>query len=148
MAIGLQDIKYKKGAVKKRKRVGRGNASGHGTYSTRGQKGQRARSGGKSGLKRLGFRDVLRRIPKSRGFTSPYLKYETVNLEDIVKNYREGQTVDLKSLKKKGLVGRMESKRGVKILGQGEIAKKLIFKDVVLSESARKKIEKAGGEVK
>ncbi|MCK4554160.1 hypothetical protein KAU19_04310, partial [Candidatus Parcubacteria bacterium] len=68
--LRLHNIKPNKKAVKKRKRVGRGNASGHGTYSGRGIKGQRSRSGGKSGLKRLGMKMILRNIPKKRGFKS------------------------------------------------------------------------------
>lgn len=145
--MGLHKIKYKKGAKKKRKRVGRGNASGHGTYSTRGQKGQRSRSGGKSGLKRLGFREVLRQTPKTRGFKSQYLKYEVVNLEDIDKTFAKGAKVDPRALQNKGLIGKIYKKRGVKILGRGKITKELVFSGVTVSKSAREQIEKAGGKI-
>jgi len=146
MISELHKIKGAKGAKKKRKRVGRGNASGHGTYSTRGQKGQRSRSG-VSGLKRLGFRDTLRRIPKKRGFKSQKPKYEAVNLAVLSEIFRDGEKVNPSILRKKGIVGNIGNMRGIKILGQGEIDKKLIFEDVVLSDSAAEKIKKAGGEI-
>ena len=88
MSLSLHTIKPSKGAAKKRKRVGRGNASGHGTYSTRGLKGQKSRSG-VSGLKRLGLKMTLSRIPKKRGFKSPKAKNQVVNLTDINENFKE-----------------------------------------------------------
>jgi len=146
MTLELHKIKGAKGAKKTRKRVGRGNASGHGTYSTRGQKGQRSRSG-VSGLKRIGFRDTLRRIPKKRGFKSQKPKYEAVNLATISEAYKDGEKVNATTLRKKGVIGTINKKRGIKILGRGEIDKKLMFENVAISESASKKIKKAGGEV-
>jgi len=73
MALQAQQLKPATGSTKKRKRVGRGNSSGHGTYSTRGLKGQKSRSG-VSGLKRLGMRQVLLRTPKYKGFKSKLVK--------------------------------------------------------------------------
>ena len=147
MTLGLNKIKYKKGAKKSRKRVGRGNASSRGTYSTRGQKGQRSRSGGKGGLKRLGFRSVLRRIPKKRGFKSHYPKYEVINLDKIEQAFSGGEKVDVRALQKKGIAGKIDKKRGVKILGRGELKKKLVFEGLTLSASAQEKIKKAGGKI-
>lgn len=146
MPIGLHTIKSAPGAKKRRKRLGRGNASGRGTYSTRGQKGQKSRAG-VSGLKRLGFRDTLRRIPKKRGFSSPNSDYATINLAEISKNYKNGEQVTVDTLQKKGLIGRIHNKRGVKILGNGELDKKLVFKGVSFSNSALEKIKKSGSEI-
>ncbi|MBU0648632.1 50S ribosomal protein L15 [Patescibacteria group bacterium] len=147
MTLGLNKIKYNKGVRKGRKRVGRGNASGHGTYSTRGLKGQRSRSGGKGGLKRLGFRSVLRRIPKKRGFKSAYPKYEVVNLDKIDQGFANGEKVNVRALQKKDIVGKIDKKRGVKVLGKGELNKKLVFEGLVLSASVQEKIKKAGGKI-
>jgi len=146
MAIGLHTIKGAQGATKKRKRVGRGNASGHGTYSTRGQKGQRARSG-VSGLKRLGFRDTLRRIPKKRGFKSQKPGYVTLNLDQISNSYKSGEKVTVATLQKKKIIGKMYRERGVKILGRGELDKKLMFQGVKFTNSAIEKIKKSGSEI-
>jgi len=146
MATALHTIRASKGAKQKRKRVGRGNASGHGTYSTRGQKGQRSRSG-VSGLKRLGFRDTLRRIPKKRGFKSHRPKFVPINLSEISKVFKTGEKVSVATLQKKGLIGKIDRKRGVKILGLGELDKKVIFQGLTYSASAIEKINKAGAEI-
>ena len=90
--LSLHTIKSAKGATKKRKRVGRGNASGQGTYSGRGIKGQKSRSG-VSGLKRLGMRQILRRIPKQRGFKSLKPDNQVVNLADINKHFKKGDLI-------------------------------------------------------
>jgi large subunit ribosomal protein L15 len=146
MGIGLNTIKASKGAKKARKRVGRGNASGHGTYSTRGQKGQKARAG-VSGLKRLGFRDTLRSIPKKRGFKSPHPKYEVVNLGDINKKFKSGEKVNPDTLRKKGLIGKIVKRRGIKVLSFGDLTNKLIFENLNFSKGALEKIEKSGSQV-
>jgi len=103
MSLSLHTIKPAKGSTKKRKRVGRGNASGHGTYSTRGIKGQKARSG-VSNLKRLGMKMTLMRTPKKRGFKSLKPKDQVLNLTDINKNFKDGDTINPKILLKKGLI--------------------------------------------
>jgi len=146
MAIGLNTIKSPKGAKRKRKRVGRGNASGHGTYSTRGQKGQKARSG-VSGLKRIGFRDTLRRIPKKRGFTSPHPKYEIISLAEIAKNFKVGEKVNASTLRKRGLIGKIDRKRGIKVLLPGDLDKKIVFENIEFSKGALEKIEKSGSQI-
>lgn len=143
----LHDLKPAPGANKERKRLGRGSASGRGTTAGKGTKGQKARSGGGT---RPGFEGgqmpLSRRLPK-RGFNNARfaVKYEIVNLSDINDRYTDGEKVDLQSLKEKSLVkGNLD---GIKILGNGELDKKLKFEVEKASASAIEKIEKAGGEL-
>lgn len=143
MSITLQNLKPKKGSTKRKKRVGRGNASGHGTYSGRGIKGQRARSGGKKGLKRKGLRTFLRNVPKKGGFTSLKPKMSVVNIKDLEKKFKAGSTVTYKELIKSNLI--KTAKNGVKILGQGKLTKKLEIVADSFSKSAKDAIIKAGG---
>ena len=135
---------------KKPKRVGRGHGSGHGTTATRGTKGQRARSGGSKGLKLKGMKQMLLRIPKVRGFKSIHAKAFVVNLDALERAYDAGGTVSLDSLSAKKLIKLTQGASGqrVKILGSGEMKKKLVFEGVTVSASAKEKIEKAGGEIK
>ena len=141
MPLSLHTIKPAKGATKKRKKVGRGNASGRGTYSGRGIKGQRSRSGGKSGLKRLGMRIILKNIPKKRGFKSDKPKNQVVNLTDLNKHFKDGDVVSPKSLLKAGLIDTI--KLPVKILGKGELTVNgLKFSDVKMSGSVKEQVEK------
>jgi len=144
MEIRLDNLKNPN--KKKKQRKGRGDSSGRGTYSGRGQKGQKSRSGGKRGLRWMGIRQTLKRIPKRRGFKSIYAKMSTVNIGDLNNYFEEGQTVTQKKLLKKGLIN--YSKSGLKVLGQGELNKKLIVKAKAFSKSAKEAIVKAGGEAK
>jgi len=121
MTLSLHTIKPAKGAKKKKKRVGRGGKRG--TYSGRGIKGQRARSGGKRGLKRLGMRPLMEQTPKLRGFKSLKKKPEILNLKDLQNKFKDGDKITPQVLLKKGLVDKI--KNGVKILGDGEIKVKL-----------------------
>lgn len=143
MILSLNQLKPAQGSKKKKKRVGRGNSSGHGTYATRGLKGQRSRSGGKSGLKRLGFRTVLRSTPKLRGFKSLKAKPTIVNLVTLEEKFSEGAVINPLFLKKNKLIDKINL--GVKILGEGKLTKKFIFENCQFSGSAREKILKAGG---
>ncbi|MDP2830553.1 MAG: 50S ribosomal protein L15 [bacterium] len=137
MTLSLHTIKPAKGSTKKRKRVGRGNASGHGTYSGRGLKGQKSRSGGKNSLKRLGMKTILLNIPKKRGFKSQKPKNQVVNLADINKYFKDGDTVDPQSLLKAGLIDTI--KLPAKILGKGELKLKNVkFERVKMSESVKR----------
>lgn len=130
---------------KKRKRVGRGNASGHGTYSTRGIKGQKARSGRKN-LKIKGFKQILSSVPKNRGFKSAQDKPQIINIEDINKNYKEGAIVNIESLYANKLID--SKKRRVKILAKGEFKiKNLKIEGCELSKIASHQVEKMGGTV-
>lgn len=142
----LCDLKPPKGSIKKRKRVGRGNSSGHGTTSCRGTKGQLSRSGGKT---RIGFEGgqmpLQRRIPYLKGFKNTRKKeFNVVNVGQLEK-LDNGSVVDFKVLEKNGLI--MKKKRLVKILGSGKLSKKLTVKANYFSRSAVKKIEEAAGKV-
>ncbi|MFH1661513.1 MAG: 50S ribosomal protein L15 [Candidatus Falkowbacteria bacterium] len=139
MSLSLHTIKPAKGATKKRKRIGRGNASGHGNYSGRGLKGQKSRSGGKSGLKRLGMKTMLQNIPKSQGFKSKKPKNQVVSASAINNHFKDGDVVCPKCLLRVGLIDTI--KMPVKILGNGELKlKNLKFKDVKISDSVKKQV--------
>lgn len=115
---------------KRRTRVGRGKGSGIGTYSGRGLKGQRSRSGGKGGLKLKGLKATFKGVPKSRGFTSMYDKVDVMNVGQLEKLYEANAVVRLE---------------GTKLLGQGELKKSLTVYADAFSKSAQEKIEQQGG---
>jgi len=144
--ILLHHLQPARGSIRKKKRLGRGNASGHGTYSTRGLKGQKSRTGGRNKLKRLGFKKILQKIPKVRGFKSDKAKNQIVNLIDLNKHFSPGAKINSLSLLRQGLIESV--KLPVKILGQGELkVKNLEFNGVKLSKSAKEQIEKTGGKI-
>jgi len=133
------------GSRHKKKRVGRGPGSGHGGTSCRGNKGQRSRSGG--GV-RLGFEGgqmpLIRRLPK-RGFTRIFKQeYNIVNLRSLEEKFDDNEEVTPSTLQEKRLI---KKDLPVKILGSGEITKKLKVKVNGFSKSAREKILKAGGSI-
>jgi large subunit ribosomal protein L15 len=145
MTIALHNLQPQRAINKKSKRVGRGNASGHGTYSTRGIKGQKARSG-VSGLKRLGMKQMLLSVPKVRGFKSRYAKNQVVNLESLNSKFTAGQTVSPASLAKTGLIS--SAQKPVKILSRGQLTvKNLTFVKVEFSTAARQAIVAADGKI-
>lgn len=146
MALSLDQLKPVSSSKKRKKRVGRGNSSGHGTYSTRGLKGQKSRTGGKGGLKRLGFRNVLRSTPKLRGFKSLKSKPAVINLAILDKKFKDGTIITPQFLKKNKVIDKIS--KGVKILGEGKLTKKFIFTNFKFSQSAKDKIIKSGGEIK
>jgi large subunit ribosomal protein L15 len=144
--LKLSSLKPYKGSTSRRKVVGRGVGSGHGTYSGRGAKGQKARSGGTIPAGFEGGRMPLQRqIPKRRGFTSRNLKFTVVNLNDVNSEFKAGEEVNPKTLSNKGLIDNSAMK--VKILGAGEISKSLIFQNISLTSSAKEKIAKVGGKI-
>lgn len=144
--LSLSNLKPTKGSTKNRKRVGRGNASGHGTYSTRGLKGQKSRSG-VSGLKRLGMKPMLLNIPKKRGFKSLQPKAQVVNLFELNENFKDGAAINPASLKKAGLVE--VTATPVKVLGKGELKlKNLELSGLKVSETVKAQVEKLGGKIK
>jgi large subunit ribosomal protein L15 len=144
--LKLSELKPYKGSTKRRKVVGRGVGSGHGTYSGRGAKGQKARSGGSIPVGFEGGRMPLhRQLPKRRGFTSLHEKAQTLNLKDIAALFNAGQTVNPKELFNRNLI--KSAQGSVKILGEGDLTKALTFEKVMVSEQAKAKIEKAGGKV-
>jgi large subunit ribosomal protein L15 len=139
----LNELRPPKGARKKRKRVGRGEGSGHGGTSGKGHKGLKARSGGtiSPGFEG-GQMPLQRRLPK-RGFKNPFRKeWSVVNLGDL-SAFPEGAVVDVESLKSSGLVKKVVF--GVKILGDGDLSRPLTVRAHAFSLSAKKKIEAAGG---
>ena len=139
----LNNLKPNKGARKARKRVGRGPGSGHGKTSGRGEKGQKSRSGYSS---QLGFEGgqmpLHRRVPK-RGFTNIFkTEFNVINLSDL-ERFDEGSTVDQASLREAGVVkGRVKK---LKVLGNGELTRKLTVSADKFSKTAKEKIEAAGG---
>lgn len=144
--LSLSNLKPAKNSAHREKRVGRGNASGHGSYSTRGIKGQRSRTGGRNKLKRLGFKKILAQTPKNRGFKSAKPKNQIVNLKDINQFFSDGAKIDAMSLLKADLVE--FSAEPIKILGEGELKlKNLKFTGVKLSASAKAQVEKLGGKI-
>jgi large subunit ribosomal protein L15 len=140
------DLHAPKGANKKKRIIGRGQGSGRGTTAGKGNKGQKARSGGKTYIGFEGGQMPLYRRLAHRGFSNhPFKKtFQVLNLGEIDKRFEEGETVDAASLIKRGLI---KGSTPAKILGGGEVTKRLVFKIQALSASAREKILKAGGEV-
>jgi large subunit ribosomal protein L15 len=134
------------GANKRRRILGRGQGSGRGTTAGKGNKGQQARSGGKTYVGFEGGQMPLYRRLAHRGFSNyPFKKvFQIVNLGEIEKRYESGETVDMGTLTLKGLIKKAVP---VKILGNGEFTKNLNFNIGALSASAKEKIEKAGGSV-
>ena len=143
----LEDLRPAPGAKKRRKRVGRGPSSGHGKTSTKGHKGQKARSGGGASPGFEGGQMPLyRRLPK-RGFTPPGGKteYAIVNIASLAA-FAAGAVVDPQGLVDAGLIKNSDRAR-VKILGNGEVPHALTVKAHAVSGSARSKIETAGGRI-
>lgn len=141
----LHELHPAEGLRHVRNRVGRGSSSGNGKTSGRGQKGQKSRSGG--GV-RLGFEGgqtpLFMRLPK-RGFTNINRKdYAIVNL-DVLNRFEDGAEVTPTTLIEAGIV--KDAKSGIKILGNGELTKKLSVKAAKFSKSATTAIEAAGGSV-
>ena len=132
------------GSKKDRKRVGRGDGSGHGTYSGRGCKGQKSRSGGKM---RPGFEGgqlpLIKRLPRKRGFTNPFrTEYSTVNIGKLG-IFEPGSEVTLETLVAAGVVKSL--RHPIKILAVGELGHPLVIKANKFSAAAKAKIEAAGG---
>ncbi len=141
----LHELAPASGSRKNRKRVGRGPGSGMGKTSTRGHKGLKARAGGNV---RPGFEGgqmpIYRRLPK-RGFTNIFKTNNAVlNVQDLDR-FDDGATIDMDTLYQAKLVkGRVD---GIKILGTGDVNKKFVVKNLLVSKTAREKIEAAGGSV-
>jgi large subunit ribosomal protein L15 len=139
----LNTLKPALGSTKNRKRIGRGPGSGHGKTSTKGHKGQKARSGGsiKAGFEG-GQMPLQRRLPK-RGFTPlDRVEYSVVNLKQL-EIFEAGSNVDAMALVSKGLI--KNTTTAVKILGNGDISKALKITATKFSQSARDKIVASGG---
>ncbi len=140
----LHELQPAAGSVKDVKRIGRGHGSGNGKTAGKGHKGQKARSGGSI---RPGFEGgqmpLQRRMPK-RGFNNIFAKeYAEINVAALEARFEDGAVVDAQALLESGAI--KDAKDGIKILGNGEITKKLTVKAAKFTASAQEKIEKAGG---
>jgi large subunit ribosomal protein L15 len=151
--VGLESIGPKRGATKGRKRVGRGHGSGMGKTSGRGHKGQGSRAGSKERARHEGGQNPIHmRMRKLRGpnrkMSMPFERFRThtqpVNVSDLDARFDDGAEVTPETLRAAGLATR---KHPVKILGKGEISKKLTVKAHGFSAGAREKLEAAGGSV-
>ena len=143
----LNDLRPAAGSTKNRKRIGRGNSSGHGTYAGRGLNGQLSRSGGGKGRGFEGGQQPLAmRLPKLPGFINHNrVEYAPVNVSRLEGLFEDGDTVDAEALVAKGVI--KHEYIPVKVLGDGELTKKLTVKVDKVSASAQAKIEAAGGKV-
>ncbi len=145
----LSNLKYAKGSVKRKKRIGRGEGTGRGGTATKGMNGQKSRSGFKNRAWFEGGQMPLqRRVPK-RGFTNIFkIKYENVNvdkLQKLVDAKKIKDTVNAQTLKDAGVISKIDSP--FKILGNGELKAKLNVEAKYFSKTAKEKIEAAGGKI-
>ena len=139
----LHELSPAPGSTKAAKRIGRGHGSGQGKTAGKGHKGQLARSGkGMRAAFEGGQMPLARRVPK-RGFNNIFAKiYSSVNISSL-ERFEDGTVVDTDVLLKSGIV--KKAQYGIKILGKGDISKKLTVKVAAFSETAKQKIEAAGG---
>ncbi len=141
----LHELQPVAGSTKAKKRVGRGTGSGMGKTSAKGHKGQKARSGSKKNGFEGGQMPLTRRLPK-RGFTNIYAKvYTVINISDL-ERLENDTVVTAAVLKEMGMISKIE-KDGLKVLGRGELTKKLTVKAAKFSETAKSAIEAKGGSV-
>ncbi len=127
-----------------RKRIGRGGKKG--TYSCRGMNGQKSRSGfSRRATFEGGSSTLVAKTKKLRGFRSRNPKLQIVNIKTLGKKFRSGEEVNPRTLREKNLISKLSIP--VKVLSDGVIEKKLLFKNVLFSKTAREKIEKAGGSI-
>ena len=138
----LNEIKDNEGARKSRKRVARGIGSGSGKTGGRGQKGQKSRSGVAVNGFEGGQMPLARRTPK-RGFNNIFAEPLTAVNVAVLNKFEDGAVVDAAALIEKGILH--DCKYGLKVLGNGSVSKKVTVKAAAFSESAKEKIEKAGG---
>ena len=141
----LHELRPAEGSTFARKRVGRGTGSGMGKTSTMGHKGQKARSGSKKNGFEGGQMPLARRLPK-RGFTNIFAKeYTIINVAEL-NRFEDGTVITAQMLKEAGVISKIE-KDGLKVLGRGELTKRLDVKAAKFSETAQKAIEAASGTV-
>lgn len=141
----IHELKVK--PKKNRKRIGRGGKRG--TYSGKGMKGQKARSGGNvDPLFEGGRTTIIDKLKKVRGFKAINAKKNVVSLDVIENKFKDGDVISIKSLLEAGVIRRSKKANGVKILGDGTLKKKVsIDKGIQVSKSAKEAIEKAGGTI-
>ena len=145
MVYGLHNLQAPRRNRRALRRLGRGHGSGRGKTAGRGTKGQKARTGGRKGLKRLGLRRILLAAPKMRGFRSLAAKPAVVNVGDLDRAFATGATVTRRALLDAKLIRSKD--RTVKVLGGGAFAKALTIKGLAVSAPAKEKIIAAGGRV-
>jgi large subunit ribosomal protein L15 len=140
----LHELRPPKGATKRKTRVGRGIGTGKGKTCTRGTKGQKSRTNIHPAFEG-GQTPIHRRLPVKKGFRNPNsVVYAVVNLADLQEYFKSGEVVDIDKLREKGLI--QKNLDGVKVLGYGEISKKLKVRVDKFSSAAKAAIEEAGGE--
>lgn len=147
MSIGAEELRPDRGATHAKKRVGRGNGSGHGTYSGKGLKGQKSRSGKKKAYDAFegGQFPSSRKYHVLRGFNNKWrVPFQPINLAALDR-FDDGATVTPETLLQAGLLRHL--REPVKVLGNGDITKKLSISAHRFSETAKAKIEQAGGSV-
>lgn len=142
----LHELTRQKGFTKSKKRVGRGYGSGKGGHTTgRGTKGQKARSQVRPGFEG-GQNPLYKRLPKAKGFKSLDRRVpHVVNVRDLNKKFEDGEVVSRETLTEAGLIS--PKAKLVKILGNGELTKKVTIKGLEISATAKEKVTKAGGKV-
>ncbi len=145
MLLG-HSIKSKHGARRTSAAVGRGHGSGLGTTAGRGQKGQRARSGGRHKLKFFGSKGLIQSMPKMRGFKSPHVKIVTITTAQLQREFADGTIITAAELKKVGLIARVSVK--AKIVGNTKLEKKFTLTGIPTTAGAKAALEAAGGAVK
>ncbi|MBD3251779.1 50S ribosomal protein L15 [Candidatus Uhrbacteria bacterium] len=143
MAVSLHELKPADGARSRSKRIGRGEGSGKGKTSGRGMKGQRARSGGKSGLKLKGMKQMLLRIPKKRGFNSGRIHPSTITLSQLDRWFENGTEVTVKKLKAQNLIP--SNVPTAKVVNTGKLTKALTLVGLLATPKAADAIQAAGG---
>ncbi len=143
--LSLHTIKPAQGSRKKAFARGRGEGTGLGKTAGRGTKGQRARSGGRSGLEHMGMRRVLLRIPKVRGFKSHMPHLQTITLADLERWFAAGSKVTVEGLKAASYIPARSS--GAKVVQTGALTKALTLIDIATTPGAKAAIEKVGGSV-
>jgi large subunit ribosomal protein L15 len=135
----MQIHNLKVDSKKTRKRIGRGGKRG--TYSGRGIKGQKSRSGVSiNPLFEGGRSSLVERLKKNKGFKSPHAKKKTFTFAQLDRIFSDGDTVSTDLLLQKGLIDKLEAKKGVKIIGGGKLKKKLKFSEEILMTESVKKI--------
>ena len=147
MVLRLNDLRPPAGSRRKRKRVGRGNASGKGTYSGRGLKGQRSRAGRDyNAVFEGGMMSMFRTLPRRGGFKNRFRVEATpINVADLSRRFEAGSTVDAEALAAAGLLKKASER--FKVLAGGEIERALTVRVERISAAAKAKIEAAGGSV-
>ncbi len=143
----MHDLRPAEGAKKNRKRVGRGDGSGNGSYSGRGMKGQKARSGGQM---RPGFEGgqlpIIKAMPRLRGFHNKYrIEYSEINVDQLG-GFAANSEVSVATLEQAGIL--KDAKKPIKVLGRGELSVTLVVVAQKFTVSAKQKIEAAGGSIR